>query len=104
MLRRGGWEAQQQRGALSVTEGALVNIRFGLVTTQKSRRRLGVGKFAKVSELDGRESSFPWRRAELGVPAETSVLARASPTARTPRPEMEFVSDHKMGIDYSSHH
>lgn len=35
----GGRGAQQQRGALSVTEGALANIRFGLVTTQKSRRR-----------------------------------------------------------------
>lgn len=36
---------------------------------------VGGGKFAKVSELDGRESSFPWRRAELGVPRETSVPA-----------------------------
>lgn len=84
MLRRGGREAQQQRGALSVTEGALVNIRFGLVTTQKSRRRLGVGKFAKVSELDGRESSFPGRRAEPGEPTETSVPAEQPHRADTP--------------------
>lgn len=36
---------------------------------------VGGGKFAKVSELDGRASCLPRRRAELGVPRETSVPA-----------------------------
>lgn len=63
-------------------------------------KAVGGGRFAKVSELHGRESGFPWRRAELGVPRETSVPA----PVLTPCPEIEFVSDHKMGIDYSSHH
>lgn len=86
-------------GVLSVTGGALVNIRFRLVTTQKSRRRLGEGSLPR-SLNSTEESSFPGRRSELGVPRETSVPARAL----TPCPEIEFVSDHKMGIDYSSHH
>lgn len=37
-----------------------------------------------------------------GRAGETSVLEQALPL--TPRPETEFVSDHKMRIDYSSHH
>lgn len=103
--RRGGWEAQQQRGALSLTERALVNIRFGLVTTQKSRRRLGEGSLPRsLNSTQERAASLGGRRAELSVPRETSVPAGTSPTALTPRPETEFVSDHKMGIDYSSHH
>ena len=65
---------------------------------------VGGGKFAKLSELDGRAGSFLGRRAELDVPEETSVQAQASRAALTPRSEIEFVSDHKMGIDYSSHH
>ena len=65
----------------------------------------GGGKCAKVSELDARASSFP-RRAPGGAERTRGDLspARASPAALTPRPEAEFVSDHKMGIDYSSHH
>lgn len=103
--RRGGWEAQQQRGAMSLTERALVNIRFGLVTTQKSRRQLGEGSLPRsLNSTQERAASLGGRRAELSVPRENSVPARTSPTALTPRPETEFVSDHKMGIDYSSHH
>jgi hypothetical protein len=54
----------------------------------------GGGKFAKVSELDAGARSSPWRLAERGARGEA---------AHCPRPEMEFVRDHKMGIDYSSH-
>lgn len=43
----GKGETQQQRRALSVTKGALVNFRFGLVTTQKSLRRVGEGSLPR---------------------------------------------------------
>ena len=82
------WEAQQQRGALSLTERALVNIRFGLVTTQKSRRQLGEGSLPRsLNSTQERAASLGGRRAELSVPRETSVPAGTSPTALTPRPD-----------------
>lgn len=71
------------------------------------RPAVGGWEFAKVSELHRRERSFPWRRAELGGAGRTQRdlgPGASGPGARTPRPEMEFVSDHKMGIDYFSHH
>lgn len=85
---------------LSVTGGSSGEYQVPISDNSEVTQAAGGGKFAKVSQLHGRESSFPGRRSELGVPKETSVPARAL----TPCPEIEFVSDHKMGIDYSSHH
>lgn len=67
----GKGEAQQQRGELSVTRGALVNFRFRLVTTQKSRWRVGEGSLPRSLNSAEREQP-PEAPGEAG---RTPVLA-----------------------------